>query len=70
MPWNQGPRGPRMGSPWQDGHWGGPRGPRGPRPRAPRPLMDQGDPSIIPTLPYYDLPAGLMCPLVKVRFFG
>ncbi len=35
--------------------------PPGPRPAAP------SDADLMPTVPYYDLPAGLMAPLVKVR---
>nr|XP_039268165.1 calcium homeostasis endoplasmic reticulum protein-like [Styela clava] len=66
LPWGGG-QGPRMGGPWQDGSpWagGGPR-PRGPR--APPPQMNPNDPSLIPSVPYYDLPSGLMCPLVKLE---
>lgn len=28
----------------------------------------QEDPSLVPNVPYFDLPAGLMAPLVKVSF--
>lgn len=69
LPWG-GPRGgPRMGGPWQDGApWGGGGGmrPRGPRPRGP-PQVNPNDPGLMPKVPYYDLPAGLMCPLVKLE---
>ncbi len=40
---------------------GPPRGPHGPHgPPGP------GDQDLMPTVPYFDLPAGLMAPLVKV----
>lgn len=29
--------------------------------------VNQDDPSLVPNVPYFDLPAGLMAPLVKVR---
>ena len=58
-------------------NWGGRRGPPppGPRPRHPGPGPGPGpggpgnmpdDTSLIPKVPYYDLPAGLMAPLVNV----
>lgn len=28
--------------------------------------VNQDDPSLVPNVPYFDLPAGLMAPLVKV----
>lgn len=31
------------------------------------PHINHDDPSLVPNVPYFDLPAGLMAPLVKVR---
>ncbi len=42
---------------------GPPRGPHGP------PGPPHGDQDLMPTVPYYDLPAGLMAPLVKVGLY-
>uniref|UniRef100_UPI00358F7615 calcium homeostasis endoplasmic reticulum protein n=1 Tax=Myxine glutinosa TaxID=7769 RepID=UPI00358F7615 len=36
-------------------------------PKAPLPTVDPNDPSLLPTVPYYELPAGLMAPLVKLE---
>ena len=46
-------------------------GPAPPPPQAPPPLMSlplqpPKDTELMPSMPYYDLPAGLMAPLVKV----
>lgn len=43
---------------------GGPPHMSQPPPRFPPPKLSNED--LIPTAPYFDLPAGLMCPLVKV----
>lgn len=32
--------------------------------------VNQDDPSLVPNVPYFDLPAGLMAPLVKVSMTG
>lgn len=59
--------------------WGGPQHPDfGPPPhgfngqpphmrRQGPPHINHDDPSLVPNVPYFDLPAGLMAPLVKVR---
>jgi len=62
----EGPRGP-------PGPFRGPRVPwpnQGPRPGGPPPRMmapiEHDDSALIPKVPYYDLPAGLMAPLIRV----
>ena len=67
-PGHMGPRGPpprgRPPPPWARG--GPPPGVGGPRMMGPRPDFD--DAALIPKVPYYELPAGLMAPLVKVTY--
>lgn len=62
--------------------WGGPQHPDfGPPPhgfngqpphmrRQGPPHVNHDDPSLVPNVPYFDLPAGLMAPLVKVSAFN
>lgn len=73
--------GHRMPHPGINEHppWGGPQHPDfGPPPhgfngqpphmrRQGPPHINHDDPSLVPNVPYFDLPAGLMAPLVKVR---
>lgn len=70
--WHPSPGGPRPGfpprrppPPWARG--GPPGGPPPPRMMGPRPDFDES--ALIPKVPYYELPAGLMAPLVKVRIY-
>lgn len=72
--------GHRMPHPGINEHppWGGPQHPDfGPPPhgfngqpphmrRQGPPHINHDDPSLVPNVPYFDLPAGLMAPLVKV----
>lgn len=62
-PWGGGNQHPDFGPP--------PHGFNGQSPvhmRRPAPAhVSQDDPSLVPNVPYFDLPAGLMAPLVKVH---
>lgn len=76
--------GHRMPHPGINEHppWGGPQHPDfGPPPhgfngqpphmrRQGPPHINHDDPSLVPNVPYFDLPAGLMAPLVKVMSPG